>query len=150
MDDNKNLDAELADLTDAVLEGRTMTPKQNLERLDEVVVQLHQTIAPDEPADPVFRRHLERRLVDEWNKTYRPAPRWYNRPRVRLVGAVAAMTFTLVMAAVLLYNLSGGQDELQGTATGPLGGQALVALALVTTVLVVVVLVAWYWWQHRR
>jgi hypothetical protein len=150
MDNNRNLDEELADLTDAVLEGKTVTPKQDLEGLDEVVMQLHQAIAPDKPADSVFRRHLERRLVDEWNKTYRPAPRWYNRPQVRLVGAFAAMAFTLVMATILLYSLSGSQDELQGTATGPLGGQAIVTLVLITIVLAVCVLIAWYWWQHRR
>jgi hypothetical protein len=146
MDDNKNLDGELADLTDAVLEGKTVTPKQDLEGLDAVVRNLHRTIAPDKPADPAFRRHLEHRLVDEWNKIHRPAPRWYNRPQVRLAGAFAAVAVVLVLAV----SLFGGTGELQGASTGPLDSQAIVTLALVTVVLAACVLIAWYWWKRRR
>lgn len=143
MDDHKQLDDELADLTDALLERREMQMKQTTQPLDEVVQQLYQMIQPDSPPSPAFRDKLTQRLNDEWNmamqqqKPPRRVPTFYMTPRTRLLAAAAALV--IVLGALAIYTQS--NQPLQGTT--PLGTNSGGVIAVVLIASAVVVLILW-------
>lgn len=141
------LDDELAALTDALLEGEPVPDEVDVGELEEIVRGLKDLTAPDQPADPAFRKRLETRIDQEWDRIYpqHRSVRFFQRPDVRRFGLVAAVLVVLVGILVIL----GGDDTasgLQATAEGQISAAVLVTGAMIAAVVVGAVL----WYMRRR
>jgi hypothetical protein len=80
------LDNELAEATDAILNGREMPDLQDENReLAEVVRDLYRAIDPATPPSAAFQQRLNARLNSEWDRSnVQPTLRLVDRPLVRL------------------------------------------------------------------
>jgi hypothetical protein len=126
MDDNKELDDELAALTDDLLKGSQ--PKTTLPEADELgntVRQIQRTIAPDKPASPIFRDRLEMRLNLEWNRVYPRRQRFWSHRQFQYAAAASVM----LVAGILALTLTKQGNDLLQAATG--GQASLVIIAAI-------------------
>jgi hypothetical protein len=116
MDENKELDDQLAALTDDLLEGRQpKTTMQEADELENAVRQIQRTIAPDKPASPIFRDRLEMRLNLEWNRAY---PRRQRLWAQRQFQYAAAASVVLVAGILALTLTKQGNDLIQAATSG--------------------------------
>lgn len=145
MSDDTRLDDELANLTDALLEGREMQTSTGRHDLEQVVRQLHQTLLSGGPPDPAYRARLEQRLIQEWNRVYR-AQRWYQRRAARALALAAALVFALL--ALILALPATGAGALHGAAAGALSWEAALALVVLLGLAALIVFV-WVWRRRR-
>lgn len=119
---NTERENELAALTDALLEGRTMTTATVPRELERVIIQLRDVIDPDSPPDPAYSMRLSRRMDQEFDLLQRAKTRkWPNQRMVQLVGMAAAII--VVLGIGILFSGDGGANGdsgLSGTAVGNL------------------------------
>lgn len=136
MDEQLNLDDEVAELADNLLEKRmnTTTTSAELRTLDEIVQQLEQVIRPNDPPSPTYRARLTQRLIEEWNVAHDNRRfRGYNR-RLTPLMMLAALLVVVLLAALLLANPA--EMPLTGTASGAGGVVIIVVLAVAVGTLV--------------
>ena len=141
--DNPVLDNEVADLTDAVLAGRTINPSETAQALIPVVRSLQDLSAPAQP-DATFRARLTQRLNTEFDNQRRSSqPRTVSFNRYRPLLAAAA-----VLVLVSLAALVGGRMILTGTAQGQ--DSAANGIVLVIFVVVLAIIGVVLWWRERK
>jgi hypothetical protein len=138
------LDDELAEATDAILNGRETPDLQDENReLAEVVRDLYRAIDPATPPSAAFQQRLNARLNSEWDRSnVQPTLRLVDRPLVRLAALAAAVV--LILGAVIVLAMPESTSELQGAAIGMNHGVALLVLAGV------VVVGAYFYGRNRR
>ena len=138
------LDDELADATDALLEGREELSLDSENRaLYQVVRQLCAVIDPQTPPSAGFERRLQARLDDEWNRANaQPVLRLIERPLMRIASLAAAVV--LVLGALLVLAVPDTQEQLQGAAIG------FDDVAALTVLIGVVAVGAFFYWRVRR
>jgi len=132
MDENKELDDELAALTDDLLDGRQ--PKATLpevEELGSVVRQVQRTIAPDQAASPIFRDRLEMRLNLEWNRVYPRRQRFWTQRQFQYAAAASVV----LVAGILALTLTKPGNDLLQAATGGQTSPVIIAAIIVGVVL---------------
>ncbi len=139
-----HLDDELADATDALLDGRDeRAPEGENRELYKVVRQLCALIDPQSPPSADFEQRLRHRLEDEWNRAYVPPTlRLLDRPLMRL--AVAAAAVVLVLGAVIVLAVPDSSEQLQGAAI------AFDDLAAVLVLVGVAGVGAFVYWRGRH
>src|SRR5262245_22015404 len=142
MDDQKRLDDELADLTDALVEGRDMKASAELQGLDQTVRLLNDVIRPDGVPDQAFRARLTQRMNEEWAMTHPRRVHWYNQPVFRFAAAAAGLVFVLL--GILWLSKPGGITDPTATGFGRDVGSLLIVSA------VVIGGIAFYLWRNRR
>ena len=102
---NRKLDDEFADLTDALLAGREIKESDDLHDLALTVRQL-KVLTNSETPSAAFRSRLARRLDTEWKQTQRTRRfsvlSILNNSRLRPFMALAALLVLLIGAAVIL------------------------------------------------
>jgi hypothetical protein len=140
MDDPKKLDDELADFTDALIEGRTMNATADMQGLDQTVRLLNEVIRPDGKPDAAFRARLTQKMNEEWAMAHPRKIRWFNQPAYRF-GALAA-GLVIVLLGLLVTNP--GRVQNQGTGSGSVPDY------IVVVAVVVVAGIAFYLWRGRR
>jgi hypothetical protein len=138
------LDDELADATDALLEGREELSLDSENRaLYQVVRQLCAVIDPQTPPSAGFERRLQARLDDEWNRANaQPVLRLIERPLMRIASLAAAVV--LVLGALLVLAVPDTQEQLQGAAIG------FDDVAALTVLIGVAAVGAFFYWRVRR
>ena len=138
------LDDELADATDALLEGREELSLDSENRaLYQVVRQLCAVIDPQTPPSAGFERRLQARLDDEWNRANaQPVLRLIERPLMHIASLAAAVV--LVLGALLVLAVPDTQEQLQGAAIG------FDDVAALTVLIGVVAVGAFFYWRVRR
>src|SRR5690348_1127630 len=111
-----DLDNELAEATDALLNGKEMPVLQEDNReLAEVVRELYRVIDPKSPPSAAFEQRMNARLNSEWDRSnVQPTLRLLDRPLVRLVAVAAAVV--LILGAVVVLAMPESPRELQGAA----------------------------------
>ena len=137
MDREQQRDNELADFTDALLEGKEPSPASPEEA--EMVRLLARTMG-SRPAPEGLRRALKQRIASEFSQPRSPSwnpLRSFGRPsQRRLWGAVAAL-LVVALAAILL--LPTDPAQIMGTAWGEPGlVPILIALVLLAGVVILV------------
>ncbi len=139
-----HLDDELADATDALLEGREELRVQGENReLYQVVRQLCAVIDPQSPPSAAFEQRLQARLEEEWSRANaKPTLRLIERPLVRVASLAAAVV--LVLGALLVLAVPEDPERLEGAAIGSADAAALVVLVGVAAVGAV------YFWRNRQ
>ena len=134
-------DNQIADYTDALLEGKA-SPDADLlpSREAETVKMLARAVAP-QPVPDQLRRDLARRISAEFSPERPPLlqglMRSLARPSHRRLWASAAIMVFVAIAAVLLFPLDG--SHITGTVTGEIGVIALIF----GLVLIVTLFIAW-------
>ncbi|MBX3080180.1 MAG: hypothetical protein KF716_01015 [Anaerolineae bacterium] len=146
--ENPELDNEMANLTDALLAGRSIKASASAQPLEPIVRGLQQLSASSQPSDE-FRARLTQRLSSEFEAQSHTRPLrntgLFSR-RYRSVLAAAAV-LVLVGIAVLLGS-QGGTPTTVGTA---LGSPTAVALAVISVFVIVLVgLGVYFWWRERK
>ena len=121
-------DEQLADFTDALLEGQASPDSDQLQpREAEIVRILARTVGPKSVPDQL-RRDLARKISAEFSPERTPFFRglWRSiaRPSQRWLWATAALMAIVAIAAVFLFPLDGSQ--ITGTVTGEIGAIALI------------------------
>ena len=143
--DNPELDNEMANLTDALLTGRSIKASASAQPLEPIVRGLQQLSAPSQPSDE-FRARLTQRLSSEFEAQSRTRSSRITglvSRRYRSVLAAAAVLI-LVGIAVLLAS-QGGTQPTVGTA---LGSPAFIVISAFAIVLVG--LGVYFWWRERK
>ncbi|HLU08761.1 MAG TPA: hypothetical protein VK003_03785 [Oceanobacillus sp.] len=143
MDENRRLDDELAELTDAIIENREMTPSQDIADLAEIARGLRDLIEPNTPPSASFDARMKNRLDMEWEQRQRRMTRMRVTPAVRMVSLAAAVVVVMVVVIFLTNNPSEG-GGFDGTALG--SPDALIAVVAVAAVVGAAILV----WRNRR
>lgn len=119
MDNQTQLDNQLADLTDALLERGTFEPAEDMDEFAQIVQQLHTLIEPDEKPPPIFRARLTETLTDEWNRQHRQKKtggRIVPFRNLRLNPYLAAAAVIVVVFLVALLLTQGEPNPQTGTA----------------------------------
>lgn len=130
---DRDYDNEVAELTDAVLEGSTgtMTASAMTRDMERVIIQLRNVIDPDTPPDPGFSAQLSRRLGQEFDLLQRPNVRkWPNQRMVQLVGMAAAIIFVLGVG-IFFSGSEVSSDSTSGTAFGDISVVEAIVLGVV-------------------
>jgi hypothetical protein len=142
MDENRRLDEDLADLTDAVIENRETKTSEDMAELSAVVRGLRDLIESGEQPSALFEARMRQRLDLEWEQRQRRML----RPRVSNAVRVASLAAALVVVLVVVISLFGAPEDggLQGTALGSPEG-IIVVFALAAVVGLAVLL-----WRRRR
>lgn len=139
----RELDDELAQVTDALLGGREMGvfSAQNSELVG-VVRDLKRVIDPTIPPSAAFQQRLTARLNNEWERANpKPALRLLERPAARL--ASLAATVVLVLGALLILSAPDASPDLQGAAFA--ADDAVAVLMLIGAAAV-----GFAYWRARR
>lgn len=133
MPKHTHYDNELAAFTDQLLAGKEPAMLTDESELADVVRQLHRTISPEKPVSQNFKKRLTQRLTMEWDLQHQNRSHWWTTPRVQQIATLLAASVVLVIAATLLLSVSGGDNSssLEGAATAPLAGIAVIALIAV-------------------
>lgn len=135
-------DDELAQVTDALMDGREMgIVSDENQALAGVVRELYDVIAPHNPPSEVFQRRLTTMLNTEWEREHAPTLRLLDHPALRLVGMAAGVV--LILGALLVLTLPESSESLLGVAVGA-------DRVAVVVVLVGVVGAAFAYWRSRR
>ena len=142
MDDPKKLDDELADFTDALIEGRTMNTAADTQGLDKTVRLLNEVIRPDGKPDAAFRARLTQKMNEEWAMAHPRRIRWYNKPVYRFAALAAGLV--IVLLGILLTSQSNGGTNVPGTTFGKDAGPLLIISV------VVIAGIAFYLWRKRQ
>lgn len=143
MSDNQRLDDALAEMTDSIIENRTMETTEEMNDLSDVVRGLYALIEPNEQPSQLFETRMKQRLDQEWEQRTRRAAKPRLHPITRTMGIAAA----LVMALVVMILVNRGIPDnagLPGTAFG--SADTLIVLVTVAAVAGVGLLV----WRNRR
>jgi hypothetical protein len=143
MDENRRLDDELAEMTDAILENREMKPSDEMNDLADVVRGLRDVIQPGDTPSRAFEERMKQRLDLEWEQRQRRTMRMRVNPAVRLVALAAALVVVLVVI-IFITNTPPESGDLPGAAGGPI--EFLIALIAVGAVVGAAFLV----WRNRR
>ena len=119
MDNQTQLDNQLADLTDALLERGDFEPDEDVADLAQIVQQLHNLIEPEAKPPPIFRARLTETLTDEWHRQHRQKKTGgrlvqFRKLRVNRFVAAAAVIGLVLMVALLLNQTDSGPQT--GTA----------------------------------
>ena len=134
-------DNQLADFTDALLEGQTSLDAGRLQSREVAMVELLARAVAPQPVPDRLRQELTRRIAAEFSREHPPLMRRLlqslGRPSHRRLWATAAIMTVVAIAAVLLFPLDG--SHITGTVTGEIGGIALVF----GLVLIGAMLIAW-------
>ena len=138
------LDDELAQATDALLEGSDpATLDGENGDLHKIAVQLYSVIDPKSPPSAAFQRRLVSRLNAEWDHAHAAPTLWLlDRPIMRLAALAAAVV--IVLAAVVVLAVPDQANQLHGTAIGLHNAAAILALLGVAAVGAIV------YWRNRR
>jgi hypothetical protein len=142
MAENRRLDDELADMTDAIIANRDVKPSEELADLAEVVRGLHDLIESNATPPTAFETRMKQRLDLEWEQRQRRAVRTRVNPAVRLVALAAALVVVMVVVIFLTNNPTDG--GLSGFADG--STEFLIAFTAVAAVVGAAILV----WRNRR
>lgn len=142
MDENRRLDDELADLTDAVIENREIKTSDDMADLPEVVYGLRDLIEPGDPPPADFEARMRQRLDMEWDQRQRRL----TQVRVSPAARVATLAAALVVVLVVMIALTGppANGGMQGTALG--STEAIIGFVAIVAVVGALVLV----WRSRR
>ena len=143
MDENRRLDDELAEVTDAIIENREMKTSQEIADLAEIARGLHDLIEPNTPPSATFEARMKNRLDMEWEQRQRRVTRMRVNPAVRLVALAAAVVVVMVVIIFLTNNPS-EEGSFDATALG--SPEALIGIIAVTAVVGAAILV----WRNRR
>jgi hypothetical protein len=146
MDENRRLDDELADITDAIIENREMKTSQEIADLAQIARGLRDLVEPNSPPSAAFDARMKNRLDMEWEQRQRRAARVRVNPAVRLVALAAALVVVMVVIIFLTNNTGDdpGCAELCGTVLE--SPETLIAIVAVAAVVGAAVLV----WRNRR
>lgn len=145
MDENRRLDDELADLTDAVIENRDMNISQEAAELAVIVRGLRDLIEPNAPPPASFEKRMKQRLDIEWEQRQRRAvARTRPNPALRLVALAAAFAVVLVVIIFVTNNNPSNDPQIVGTAVG--SPDALIAVVAIAAVVGAAILV----WRNRK
>lgn len=138
-----HIDDELAEVTDALMDGREMRRLDGENGdLQDVVRQIFNLIDPLTPPSTAFQRRMMERLNAEWSRSYAPPVlRLMDRPLVRVTSLAAAVV--LVLGALIVLAVPNTAEQLQGAAIAIDDAAALVVLA------VVAVVGAIFYWRSR-
>lgn len=143
MDENRRLDDELAEVTDAIIENREMKPSQEIAELAEIARGLRDLIEPNTPPSAAFEARMKNRLDVEWEQRQRRVTRMRVSPMVRMVALAAAVVVVMVVV-IFLTNTTSEEGGFNATALG--SPDALIALVAVAAVIGAAILV----WRSRR
>lgn len=143
MEENRRLDDELADVTDAIIENREMKPSQEIAELAEIARGLRDLVDPSAPPSAAFEARMKNRLDVEWEQRQRRAVRMRVNPAVRLVALAAAVVVVMVVVIFLANN---GVESGPPNATALNVPDALIGLVAVAAVVGAAILV----WRNRR
>lgn len=149
MDDQRRIDDALAERTDALLSGQSVSEdpeaELKLQELISVVRQLRDVISPEQPPSPEFEARLRQRLNHELDQRRMPRSRAVTiSPLARLTALAAALFIFLGIIALLAA--SNERVLLSGAA---------VAASEVAGLLFVVIgafaaIAAYLYWRSRR
>ena len=145
---NIPLDNELADLTDAKLEGRAaMTESADAKSLESIIDQLRQMNASTEGPSTEYRARLTKAVNDEWNAVQsqrnrqRSSRRLISRSMSPYVALAAVLVVVLVIAA--LFSNSGVTKGIT-VPDGPIDPSFFAVMGgLVVIALVIAVVLFW-------
>jgi len=143
-------DDRLAEFTDNLLAGRSVTPDESLSKEERLIRLLAQSLPPQEAEVPsAFRQRLSRRLEEEWahsHTTQSPPLLWIKRyPRL----VALAATLVVALGAVLLWSATqGGQSAQNSAATST--GDATVALLVLFLGVLASTVILFYGLSRRR
>jgi ABC-type Fe3+-siderophore transport system permease subunit len=143
MEENRRLDDELADLTDAIIENREMKTSQDIADLAEIARGLRDLIEPNAPPSAAFEARMKTRLDMEWEQRQRRATRMRVNPAVRLIALAAAVVVVMVVI-IFLTNNPGNDPQVVGTVLE--SPETLIAAVAVAAVVGAAILV----WRNRR
>lgn len=143
MEENRRLDDELADITDAIIENREMKTSQENAALAEIARGLRDLIEPNAPPPAAFEARMKQRLELEWEQRQRRAARIRVNPAVRLVALAAAVVVVMVVIIFLSTNTGEG-GGFDATALG--SPEAIIGIIAVAAVVGAAILV----WRNRR
>jgi hypothetical protein len=143
---SREKDAQLAEYTDAILEGQAYPDADQLPSQEAEMVKMLARTVSQKPVPDSLRRELSRRISAEFSPK-RPSIvqellRSLSRPSHRRLWATAAIVALVAIAAVLLFPLDG--SPITGTVTGEVGVIALVF----GLVLIGAILIAWRVARH--
>lgn len=144
MDENRRLDDELADMTDAIIENRNMDTSEELHELSQVVRGLHHTIQPGDRPSAAFETRMKQRLDMEWEQRQRRARVTRFNPAVRVMALAAALLVVMVAIILITNTAETGTTPPVGTAIGPT--EFLIAVVALGAVVGAAFLV----WRNRR
>ncbi|MFP4346379.1 MAG: hypothetical protein ACLFU8_16960 [Anaerolineales bacterium] len=141
------LDRDLAEYTDALLEGRE--PEGEVEVPPEMVraVQMLAETLPQEPPSSALQQRVKRRVRDEWGEQREP---WWSA----ITGALRSLSrrpawvaiATLVVVGILVTLMVPGAVEVTGTAVdAPIAWTWFALLAVILVAAGVVI-----WWIRKR
>ncbi len=154
MENNTQLDDQLANLTDALLESGKFDPAEDVEDLGQIVQQLHNLIEPDAKPPPAFRVRLTENLNDEWNRQHRQKKtggrivQFHNLRNNRYIAAAAVIALVLMIALLLDQSAS---EPATGTAASADGeGSSVSDLLYVGVGAGTALLVGYVYFQFRR
>jgi len=137
VNNHQDFDDELVRWTDQLLAGNAAARPEGLDELAEVVRQLKQTIAPENPPSPAFRANLQNVLLREWS--HRPKEKyrafvWSHNRTLNLTLLAACLAGALLIVALLIEQAENGEKAAQGTSVGSLpwvfGASAVVVVVV--------------------
>lgn len=143
---DRELDEELAKMTDALIDGREIEEiPDELRDLEPVLRGIYHVVSPNEKPSPAYRARLLQKLNEEWDQVQ--TRRLANKRRFRLLRlATLAASITVALAAFLslIHPNEGAGGGLEGTATGPLQFGIPLILALFA-----IAVISWSWLRQR-
>lgn len=143
MEENRRLDDELADITDAIIENREMKTSEEVADLAEIARGLRNLIEPNAALPTSFEARMKQRLDGEWEQRQRRAVRMRVNPAVRLIALAAAVVVVMVVVIFLTNNTTDGPQVVGTVLESP---ETLIAIVAVAAVVGAAVLV----WRNRR
>ena len=145
INNNPELDDELAEMTDRLLAGEDMDVSPENQPLARIVKQVHRVVATGPAPDAAYRSRLTRRLNEEWDQVQRRSTRHLlDRPVFRF--AALAASIVVVLAAVWLVLGQGGPIVTPGADVGQIDmGRLFPAIFILALILVAGTL-----WSRRR
>ncbi|MFN8421325.1 MAG: hypothetical protein U0528_19085 [Anaerolineae bacterium] len=155
--DNPELDRDVANLTDAVMDGRMvkLDAASPATEFMPLIRELHEIRSESAPSD--FRARLTKRLNEEWDTVQKSNPQGSTRrsgsavtvvdfARRRLALVAAALIAFIGGIAVLLSAVDNDPSAVQGTVISDAGVLPTVALFGVAVVLIVLAI----WWGREK
>lgn len=154
--DNPELDRDVANLTDAVMDGRMvkLDAASPATEFMPLIRELHEITSQSAPSE--FRARLTQRLNDEWDSVQKSKPQGSTRrtgnitvvdfARRRLALVAAALIAFIGGIAVLLSAIDNDPSTVQGTVISDAGVLPTVALFAVAVVLIVLAV----WWGREK
>jgi hypothetical protein len=148
MDEHRRIDDALADQTDALLSGQSVSEdleaEPTLRELTSVVRQLRDVISPEQAPPPEFEARLRRRLDQELDQRRMLRSRAIAiSPLARLTGLAAALFIVLGVIALLVS--SNERVLLSGAAVG--AGEVVGLLFIVGAFAAIAL---YLYWRRRR